>query len=79
MRAARRAPVRRDHLGEYQVQTAIAALDADAQSTSETDWVQIMEWNDQLLRVTGSPVVQFNRMGVPRRAGYLRRSASARR
>jgi predicted RNA polymerase sigma factor len=51
----------RDRLGEYQAQAAIAALHADAPSTSETDWVQIVEWYDELLRLTASPVVRLNR------------------
>ena len=50
-----------DRLGEYQAQAAIAALHADARSTSETDWVQIVEWYDELLLLTGSPVVRLNR------------------
>ena len=51
----------RDRLGPYQAQAAIAALHADAPSTAETDWVQIVEWYDELLRLTGSPVVRLNR------------------
>jgi predicted RNA polymerase sigma factor len=51
----------RDRLGEYQAQAAIAALHADAPSTSETDWVQIVEWYDELLLLTSSPVVRLNR------------------
>ncbi len=51
----------RDRLGEYQAQAAIAALHADARSTAETDWVQIVEWYDELLALTGSPVVRLNR------------------
>jgi RNA polymerase sigma factor (sigma-70 family) len=51
----------RDRLGEYQAQAAIAALHADALSTAETDWVQIVEWYDELLLLTGSPVVRLNR------------------
>ncbi len=51
----------RDRLGEYQAQAAIAALHADARSTSETDWVQIVEWYDEVLLLTGSPVVRLNR------------------
>ena len=50
-----------DRLGEYQAQAAIAALHADARSTSETDWVQIVEWYDELLLLTESPVVRLNR------------------
>ncbi|HEY3952678.1 MAG TPA: DUF6596 domain-containing protein [Streptosporangiaceae bacterium] len=55
------AALARDRLGEYQAQAAIAALHADARSTAETDWVQIVEWYDELLLLTGSPVVRLNR------------------
>lgn len=51
----------RDNLGEFQAQAAIAALHADARSASETDWVQIVEWYDELVRLTDSPVVRLNR------------------
>ena len=51
----------RDRLGEFQAQAAIAALHADAARAEETDWVQIAGWYDELLRLTGSPVVQLNR------------------
>ncbi|HEY9313120.1 RNA polymerase sigma factor [Williamsia sp.] len=51
----------RDRLGEYQAQAAIAALHADARSTTETDWVQIVEWYDELLLITDSPVIRLNR------------------
>ncbi|MEU9776536.1 MULTISPECIES: DUF6596 domain-containing protein [unclassified Streptomyces] len=51
----------RDRLGEFQAQAAIAALHADAPSAQETDWVQIVEWYDELVRLTGSPVVRLNR------------------
>src|SRR5207302_1187092 len=51
----------RDKLGEYQAQAAIAALHADAQAAQETDWVQIVEWYDELCRRTDSPVVRLNR------------------
>ncbi len=55
------AALARDRLGEYQAQAAIAALHADARRAAETDWVQIVEWYDELLRLTGSPVVRLNR------------------
>ncbi|ROT32976.1 RNA polymerase sigma factor [Micromonospora sp. HM5-17] len=55
------AALTRDRLGEYQAQAAIAALHADARCAAETDWVQIVEWYDELLRLTGSPVVRLNR------------------
>lgn len=47
--------------GEFQVQAAIAALHADAPSAQETDWVQIVQWYDELLTLTDSPVVALNR------------------
>ncbi|GAA4226393.1 RNA polymerase sigma factor [Actinomadura meridiana] len=55
------ATLARDRLGEYQAQAAIAALHADARTAAETDWVQIVEWYDELLALTGSPVVRLNR------------------
>ncbi|MEV0010014.1 DUF6596 domain-containing protein [Streptomyces sp. NPDC051840] len=50
-----------DRLGEFQAQAAIAALHADAPTAEETDWVQIVEWYDELTRLTDSPVVRLNR------------------
>jgi len=55
------AALARDRLGEFQAQAAIAALHADAQSAAETDWVQIVEWYDELVRLTGNPVARLNR------------------
>jgi RNA polymerase sigma factor (sigma-70 family) len=55
------AALARDHLGEYQAQAAIAALHADARRVEETDWVQIVEWYDELLRFADTPVVRLNR------------------
>jgi predicted RNA polymerase sigma factor len=51
----------RDRLGEYQAQAAIAALHADARTVDETDWVQIVEWYDELVRLTDNPIVRVNR------------------
>ncbi|WP_433228277.1 RNA polymerase sigma factor [Micromonospora sp. CA-248260] len=55
------AALARDRLGEFQAQAAIAALHADARTAGETDWVQIVEWYDELVRLTDSPVVRLNR------------------
>ncbi|MCY1143084.1 RNA polymerase subunit sigma-24 [Actinoplanes sp. Pm04-4] len=55
------AALARDRLGEYQAQAAIAALHADARTAAETDWVQIVEWYDELVRLTDSPVARLNR------------------
>ncbi|MFD5234351.1 RNA polymerase sigma factor [Streptomyces qaidamensis] len=55
------AALSRDRLGEFQAQAAVAALHADAPTAGETDWVQIVEWYDELARLTDSPVVRLNR------------------
>ncbi|MFF9685502.1 RNA polymerase sigma factor [Streptomyces sp. NPDC014623] len=55
------AALARDRLGEFQAQAAIAALHADAPTAGETDWAQIVEWYDELTRLTDSPVVRLNR------------------
>ncbi|QIG45389.1 RNA polymerase subunit sigma-24 [Nocardioides anomalus] len=55
------AALARDRLGEYQAQAAIAALHCDAASAEETDWPQVVEWYDELLALTDSPVVRLNR------------------
>ena len=55
------AALARDRLGEYQAQAAIAALHADARRFEETDWVQIVEWYDELVALTGSAVARLNR------------------
>jgi predicted RNA polymerase sigma factor len=55
------AALARDQLGEFQAQAAIAALHADAPTAGETDWVQIVEWYDELVHLTDSPVVRLNR------------------
>jgi predicted RNA polymerase sigma factor len=51
----------RARIGEFQAQAAVAALHADAPTAEETDWVQIVEWYDELVRLTDSPVVRLNR------------------
>jgi predicted RNA polymerase sigma factor len=51
----------RGKIGQFQAQAAIAALHADARTAEETDWVQIVEWYDELARLTDSPIVALNR------------------
>ncbi|WP_235352428.1 RNA polymerase sigma factor [Brevibacterium sp. UCMA 11752] len=51
----------REELGEFQVQAAIAALHADAQRVEDTDWPQIVEWYDELLKFHDSPIASLNR------------------
>ncbi|WP_069161325.1 RNA polymerase sigma factor [Nocardia altamirensis] len=55
------AALARDRLGDFQAQAAIAALHADARTADETDWVQIVEWYDELIGLTDSPVARLNR------------------
>ncbi|KAA0918952.1 RNA polymerase sigma factor [Dietzia sp. ANT_WB102] len=50
-----------DQLGQYQAQAAIAALHADAASTVDTDWLQIVEWYDELLALADNPVARLGR------------------
>jgi RNA polymerase sigma-70 factor, ECF subfamily len=47
--------------GPYQVQAAISALHAQAQTAAETDWTQIAMLYDTLARMTPSMVVEVNR------------------
>ncbi|WP_200837580.1 RNA polymerase sigma factor [Ruania rhizosphaerae] len=52
----------RDQLGEYQVQAAIAALHDDAPRAEETDWLQVLSWYDELVRlVPQNPAIMMNR------------------
>ena len=55
------AALARDRLGQYQAQAAIAALHADARDPAETDWVQIVGWYDEVVRLTDNPVARLNR------------------
>jgi RNA polymerase sigma factor (sigma-70 family) len=41
--------------GRYQIQAAIAALHADAPTSEETDWTQILEWYDELIALSEEP------------------------
>jgi RNA polymerase sigma-70 factor, ECF subfamily len=47
--------------GQYQLQAAIAAVHADAQTPEATDWRQIAALYELLESVSPSPVVQLNR------------------
>ena len=48
-------------VGPYTLQAAIAAVHADAPSSSATDWTEIAALYDVLRRVDPSPVVALNR------------------
>jgi RNA polymerase sigma-70 factor (ECF subfamily) len=47
--------------GIYTIQAAISAVHAEAPSTAETDWAQIVALYDVLMRSAPSPVVELNR------------------
>jgi RNA polymerase sigma-70 factor (ECF subfamily) len=47
--------------GPYQLQAAIAALHAQARTSDETDWPQIVALYGALEELTGSPVVSLNK------------------
>jgi RNA polymerase sigma-70 factor (ECF subfamily) len=47
--------------GTYTLQAAIAAVHAEAESVTATDWRQIVALYDQLAQIQPSPVVQLNR------------------
>jgi len=53
--------LRQQRPGPYQVQAAIAACHASASTASETDWHEIALLYAELVRMTGSPVVELNR------------------
>jgi RNA polymerase sigma-70 factor, ECF subfamily len=56
-----RACLRRDQPGPYQVQAAISAVHSDAALAADTDWRQIVQLYDLLLRLAPTPVVALNR------------------
>jgi RNA polymerase sigma-70 factor (ECF subfamily) len=56
-----RGCLRRNQPGPYQLQAAINAVHADADSLEATDWSQIVALYDQLVTVAPTPVVALNR------------------
>ena len=56
-----RACLRRNRPGPYQIQAAINAVHADAATTEDTDWRQVLALYDQLLAHSPTPVVALNR------------------
>jgi RNA polymerase sigma-70 factor (ECF subfamily) len=59
-RSSRRALYSR-RFGPYTLQAAIAAVHAEANDASKTDWRQIVGIYDVLLRIEPSPVAELNR------------------
>ena len=52
--------LRKKQVGVYQLQAAIAALHAEAETASATDWSQIAALYVELMRVSPSPVMALN-------------------
>jgi RNA polymerase sigma-70 factor, ECF subfamily len=48
-------------IGPYTLQAAIAAVHAEALSSRETDWAQIVALYDLLVRAEPSPIIELNR------------------
>lgn len=58
-------------VGPYQLQAAIAALHAQAQTPRETDWPQIAALYERLLELHSSPVIMLNHaVAVAMSAGF---------
>ena len=55
------ATLPRATLGPYQLQAAIAAVHAEAPSSEETDWPQVLALYELLERVAPNPMVTLNR------------------
>ena len=53
--------LRRQAPGPFQIQAAINAVHSDAATAADTDWGQIVQLYDQLLRFTPTPIVAMNR------------------
>ena len=51
----------RNRPGPYQLQAAISAVHTDAPTAGATDWRQVLDLYDQLVRLLPTPVVQLNR------------------
>jgi RNA polymerase sigma-70 factor, ECF subfamily len=64
------AALRRRRVGPYQLQAAVAALHATAETPEATDWAQIAALYRELARHAPSPIVEVNRaVAVGRSAG----------
>lgn len=57
--------------GVYTIQAAIAAEHAAATSVDRTDWPRIVELYDDLVALTGSPIVELNRAVAVAMTGRL--------
>ena len=63
-------------IGSYQLQAAIAAVHAEAESAAETDWRQIVALYEELMRITSSPIVALNHAAAVAMSEGLERGLS---
>lgn len=56
-----RTCLRQDHAGQYQLHAAINAVHTDGLTFADTDWGQILDLYDHLLKIASTPVVELNR------------------
>lgn len=59
--ALAKAGMEREPVGSYQIQAAIAAIHAAADSENTTDWPLIVGYYDLLLAISDNPVTRLNR------------------
>lgn len=59
--ALTRRALRSRRIGPYQIQSAIAALHAEAATAADTDWPQIAALYGELVKIYPSPIVELNR------------------
>jgi len=52
--------LRLGRVGNYQLQAAIAAVHAEAETAGETDWPQIVALYKELIRIKSSPIIALN-------------------
>ena len=52
--------LRQGRVGPYQLQSAIAALHAEAKTADQTDWAQIVALYRELMRMNSSPIIALN-------------------
>jgi len=52
--------LRQGRVGPYQLQAAVAALHAEAESADKTDWSQIVALYRELMRFNASPIIALN-------------------
>jgi RNA polymerase sigma-70 factor (ECF subfamily) len=60
-------------VSNYQVQAAIAAVHAEAQTANETDWPQIVALYQELMRINPSPIVALNHAAAVAMSGDVTR------